>query len=148
VKITAKDAEGVLDDIVLGDDGGGDWIIDPPPLPVERRKVQITPLFRGATPFAWGRGNRAVSFSWTVARDHASADAAGAFMRGHPTKVPINVTLTVDDGAGTDSYTGVIVEVAPVDRFGRATVFRYGIDGAVLAQPLDTDPSAPAPSPS
>jgi hypothetical protein len=135
VKIVAKDAEEVLIDVVLGDDEeAGDFIIDPPPLPSEHRKAQITPLFRGTNPFTWGRGNRSISFRWTVSRNHASADAAGTFLRGHAATVPINVTLVVTDGIGTDTYMGVMTEVTAVGRLGRETVFAYAIDGAVLQE--------------
>ena len=139
MKIVAKDAEEMLPDVVLGDDeGAGDFIIDPPPLPSEKRKVQITELFRAANPFAWGRGNRATSFRWTVSRNHASDDIAGAFARRHAAQVPINVVLTVSEGAFTDVYTGVIPEVTVGERLGRETVFGYAIEGAVL-QPAETD---------
>jgi len=136
VKITAKDAEGVLPDIVLGNDGAEQWIIDPSPLPSERRKGQLTPLFRGAHPFAWARKNGVTSFSWTVSRNHANGDEAGKFSRRHSGDVPANVTLVVEDGGFADSYTGMILDVTAVDRIGRETVFRYTIDGAVLQAPV------------
>ena len=104
MKIVAKDAEGVLADVVLGDDeGAGDFIVDPPPLPAERRRMQVTALFRGVNPFSYGRGNRSMSFRWTVSRNHASADAAGQYMRWHARAVPINVELVVVDGVNTDT---------------------------------------------
>ena len=143
MKITAKDAEGVLADVVLGDDeGAGDFIIDPPPLPAERRRMQVTALFRGVNPFSYGRGNRSMSFRWTVSRNHASADAAGQYMRWHARAVPINVELVVVDGVNTDTYVGVMVEVSAVGRTGRETVFGYTIDGAVL-QAVETEGGNP-----
>ena len=133
MKIVAKDAEGVLADVVLGDDeGAGDFIVDPPPLPAERRRMQVTALFRGVNPFSYGRGNRSVAFRWTVSRNHASADVAGQFMRWHASAVPINVRLVVQDGNYQDTYSGVMVVVAAVGWTGRETVFGYTIDGAVL----------------
>ena len=109
--------------------------------------MQITPLFRGTYPFARGRGNRTISFRWTVSRQHASADTAGTFLRGHAATVPINVTLQVADGANADSYSGVMAEVFGVGRTGRETVFGYAIEGAVLlAQETDSG-GAPPPAP-
>ena len=139
MKIVATDVEGILPPIVLGDDEGAeDWIYDPPPLPIEDRAVQITRLFRGANPFTWGRANRQTSFSWQVARQHASIDAAGAFYRWHASGVPINVSLAVQDGANMDTYIGSIPQVAAVERVGRSTAFKYTIVGAVL-QAASTD---------
>ena len=147
MKIVAKDAEGVLGEVILGnDEGTGDFIIDPPPLPSERRRMQVTPLFRGTNPFSWGRGNRSVAFRWVVSRNHASADVAGQFMRWHASAVPINVRLVVQDGNYQDTYSGVMVEVAAVGRTGRETVFGYTIDGAVLLA-ADTEGGTPGGGP-
>ena len=147
MKITAKDADGVLPDVILGDDeGAGDFIIDPPPLPLERRSVQITPLFRGTHPFSRGRGNRSIAFRWTVSRNHASGEAAGLFMRWHANTVPINVTLVVRDGNYEDRYSGVMAEVAAAGRMGLETVFSYTIDGAVI-QGAAVDGGPPSVSP-
>ena len=104
--------------------------------------MQVTALFRGTNPFSYGRGNRSMSFRWTVSRNHASADAAGQYMRWHARAVPINVELVVVDGVNTDTYVGVMVEVSAVGRTGRETVFGYTIDGAVL-QAVETEGGNP-----
>lgn len=129
MKITVSDADQVLDDIVLGDDAGGDVIIDPQPLPKESRLAQVTQLFRGERPFVTGRGNRTVQFTWTVARDHGNTGAATAFAWTHAAAVPMNAVLMIEEGAIKLGFTGVITEVTPLDQYGCATTFRYGITG-------------------
>jgi hypothetical protein len=135
MKITAHDAEDVLSDIDLGDDDAGDIIIDPIPLPVEQRKVQITPLFRGEHPFVAGRGNRTLAFSWVVSRVHADLATAVAFVWAHAAAVPINVELDVIEGSSTVSYTGVMTEVAAIEQVGVSTLFRYQMQGLVYVPP-------------
>ena len=54
--------------IVLGNDDGGDIIIDPPLMPSTQRPAQIQALARADRQFAVGRGNRLTSFSWRVSR--------------------------------------------------------------------------------
>jgi hypothetical protein len=130
--ITATDTDGVLAAVTLGDHSSGDWIVDPPMLPSERRKVQVTPLFRGAAPFVWGRGNRTISFSWVVSRDHGAVATAAAFAWEHAGLVPINVSLALAEGAETTTYVGVISEVTCLELYGQATLFRYAVEGAVL----------------
>ena len=130
--ITATDLDGVLTAVTLGDHAAGDWIVDPPMVPSEKRKVQVTPLFRGNAPFVIGRGNRTVAFAWVVSRDHGAVATAVAFAWEHAAAVPINVSLALVEGAETVEYHGVISEVTCVELYGQATTFRYAVDGAVL----------------
>ncbi|MGO8678054.1 MAG: hypothetical protein ACLQVX_19600 [Limisphaerales bacterium] len=122
--------------VTLGDDGAGDFIIDPPPIPAEARQVQTEQLALAARVFANGLGNRETSFSWTVARVHASQAAADGFVWGHAATVPMNCSLGINDpdGAAIASFSSaVIVEVACVEQTGVSTKFRYTVQGAVPA---------------
>ena len=118
--------------ITLGDDSAGDYILDPPPLPVERRQFQQEALAFGTRQFAAGRGNAQTSFSWTVARLHADQPSADGFAWGHAAAVPVNCSLVVIDAGGTWSFSSaVITEVAIVDQSGISTRTRYVVQGAV-----------------
>ncbi len=122
--------------MTLGDDGTGDFIVDPPPIPVERRQAQIERLVLEARVFANGVGNAQVSFSWTVARQHGTQGAADAFVWTHAGEVPLNCAVAVNDpdGAAIQSFTSaVIVEVACVEQTGCSSKFRYTVQGAVPA---------------
>ncbi|HXP63248.1 MAG TPA: hypothetical protein VN829_22290 [Dongiaceae bacterium] len=122
--------------VTLGDDAAGAYIIDPPPIPVEKRQVQIEQLVLEARVFAIGLGNRQTSFSWTVARIHADQPTADAFVWGHAAGVPLNCSLAVNDPDGTAVATfssAVIVEVACIEQTGLSTKFRYRVQGAVPA---------------
>ena len=122
--------------VTLGDDSAGDFIIDPPPLPAEKRQVQLEPLALAARVFANGLGNRATSFSWTVARVHANQPTADGFVWGHAATVPMNCSLAVNDPDGTtiaSFSSAVIVEVTCLEQHGISTKFRYTVQGAVPA---------------
>jgi hypothetical protein len=120
--------------VTLGDDSVGDFIIDPPPLPAERRQAQVEQLAMAARVFANGLGNRATSFCWTVARVHADQPTADGFVWGHAAAVPMNCSLAVNDAGGTWNFSSaVIVEVACVEQAGISTKFRYTVQGAVPA---------------
>ncbi len=118
--------------ITLGDDRAGDFVIDPPPLPVERREIQIESLAFAERQFATGRGNRATSFSWVVARRHADQQTADGFVWGHAAAVPLNCAIQIQDAGGTWNFTSaVIVEVAVLEQTGVSTKVRYSVRGAV-----------------
>lgn len=120
--------------VVLGDDSAGAYIVDPPPMPAERRVAQVEALYEANAVFAKGRGNRSVSFFWTVARDHADAITAAAFALNHCKDVPIDCTIDVLNGSTTTSFIqAVIEEVTCVDLTGKSTRFRYSVVGAVPA---------------
>lgn len=120
--------------VTLGDDDSGDYIIDPPPIPVEKRQVQIEQLVLEPRIFANGLGNAETSFSWTVARIHADLPAAVAFVWGHAATVPMNCSVAIEDPDGTaiaSFSSAVIVEVACIEQTGISTKFRYTVQGAV-----------------
>ncbi len=122
--------------VTLGDDDSGDYIIDPPPTPVEKRQVQVEQLALAPRVFANGLGNRETSFSWTVARIHADLPAAVAFVWDHAASVPLNCSLAIDDPDTTlvaSFSSAVIVEVACLEQTGISTKFRYSVQGAVPA---------------
>jgi hypothetical protein len=122
--------------VTLGDDAAGAYIIDPPPVPVEKRQIQIEQLVLEPRAFANGLGNAQTSFSWTVARIHADQPTADAFVWGHAATVPMNCSLAINDPDGTaigNFSTAVIVEVACVEQTGISTKFRYSVQGAVPA---------------
>ena len=54
--------------VTLGDDDSGDYIIDPPPIPVEKRQVQIEQLVLDPafSPMAWAMLKRASLGPWRV----------------------------------------------------------------------------------
>ena len=97
------------------------------------RMAQVTQLFRAERPFVTGRGNRTVTFAWVVARDHGDVGTAAAFVWDHAGQVPMNAVLLIEEGAFKRGFTGVITEVAPVEQFGLATVFRYAVTGVPVA---------------
>lgn len=131
MKIDVTDLESVLSAITLGDDSAGDYIIDPAPLPKEVRSAQVSPISLAGRVFAKGRGNRRVSWSWTVEREHTTATAASQFVFAHPALVPINAGVTVTLPSATVTFTSaVITSVECVKNAGRTTQFRYTIDGA------------------
>jgi hypothetical protein len=139
MKITATDTVGSLGTVTLGDESatatgfvGPDVILDPPPLPVERRQAQIEPIAFGARVFAAGRGNAETSFSWTVQRAHNTQDLAGAFVFEHAALVPLTCSLQVylDDGTEHVYSAGYIVEIACLAWNNISTVFRYSIKAA------------------
>ncbi|MGA2864688.1 MAG: hypothetical protein ABSF95_09390 [Verrucomicrobiota bacterium] len=118
--------------ITLGDDSVGDFIVDPPPLPVERRQLQQEALAFAEREFATGRGNRRTGFSWTVARVHADQATATGFVWGHAAGVPMNCSLEVQEAEGAWSFSSaVIVEVAVIEQSGVSTKVRYTVQGAV-----------------
>jgi hypothetical protein len=124
--------------VTLGDDSVGDYITDPPPLPIERRDLQQEALAFGSRKFATGRGNAETSFSWTVARVHADQPSADGFVWGHALSVPVNCTLSVMDATTTWTFaSAVIVEVACVEQTGISTRFRYTAQGAVPSSPFE-----------
>jgi len=118
--------------VTLGDDSAGDFIVDPPPLPVERRQLQQEALAFADREFATGRGNRSTGFSWTVSRVHADQGTATGFVWGHAAGVPMNCSLEVQEGGETWSFSSaVIVEVAVLEQTGVSTKVRYTVQGAV-----------------
>jgi hypothetical protein len=136
LQITLTDLAGVLEPITLGDDATGDFIIDPPPVPTERRQVQIEQLCLAPRVFANGVGNRQTDFTWTVARQHSSQAVADAFTFTHAASVPLNASIVINDPDGTavaSFSSAVISEVACVERTGISTKFRYAVEGAVPA---------------
>ena len=117
--------------ITLGDDSVGDYIIDPPPMPVERREAQVEDLALADQAFAQGRGNRVTSFSWTVSRQHADLATVAQFVWSHAASVPLNAALTVTQDAGSATFAAaVITEVAIVEVSGLNTKTRYRVTGA------------------
>jgi len=117
--------------LTLGDDSVGDYIIDPPPLPVERRRAQVEDLALADRGFAAGRGNRMTSFSWTVSRQHADLAAVAQFVWGHAATVPVDAAVAVTQDAGTVTFaTAVIAEVGLVEVTGLNTKTRYQVTGA------------------
>jgi hypothetical protein len=122
--------------VTLGDDGAGAYIVDPPPIPVEKRQIQIEQLVLEPRVFANGLGNAQTSFSWTVARIHANQATADTFVWGHAATVPMNCSLAINDPDGTaiaSFSSAVIVEVACIEQTGISTKFRYTVEGAVPA---------------
>lgn len=116
--------------IILGDDAAGDFILEVP-LPQEARSAQVEPLFRSDNPFAEPRGNKLCSFSWSVSRQHASADAAAAFVLTHRASVPKKCSIAILQGATTTTFvSALIVAVEAVSLVGRSTVMRYSVTGA------------------
>ncbi len=117
--------------VTLGDNSVGDFIIDPPPLPVERRQVQEEPLVMADRAWATGRGNRHTSWSWTVARLHADQPTADAFVWTHGPSVPINCSLQITDPGGTWNFSSAVIEeVAIIEQTGVSTKTRYTVRGA------------------
>ena len=118
--------------LTLGDDSVGEYIVDPPPLPVERRRAQVEELALADRVFAIGRGNRATSFSWTVSRQHADLASVVAFVWGHAAAVPVDAAIAVTQDNGTVTFTSaVIAEVGIVEVSGLTTRTRYRVTGAV-----------------
>jgi len=117
--------------LTLGDDSVGDYIIDPPPLPVERRRAQVEELALAERVFAAGRGNRATSFSWTVSRQHADLASVAQFIWSHAASVPVDAAIAVTQDSGTVSFaSAVIAEVSLVEVTGLNTKTRYQVTGA------------------
>jgi hypothetical protein len=136
MQIIATDLAVVLAAITLGDDDAGAYIIDPPPIPVEKRQVQIEALVLEPRAFANGLGNAETSFCWTVARIHADQPTADAFVWGHAASVPMNCSIAINDPDGTaiGSFSSAIIsEVACLEQTGISTKFRYTVQGAVPA---------------
>ena len=54
--------------ITLGDDSAFNYIVDPIPMPQQRREVQVEGLMMGAAVYlaSPGSGNVQTSFNWTV----------------------------------------------------------------------------------
>ena len=120
--------------MTLGDDSSGDFIVDPPPLPVEKRQLQEELLALADRTFATSRGNRSTAFSWTVARWHADQPTADAFLWTHAASVPENCSLQITDAGGAWNFSSaVIIEVAALEQTGVSTRFRYTVQGAVPA---------------
>ena len=131
MKIVATGIDATV--ITLGDDSVGDYIVDPPPMPSERRDVQVEGLAFGDRKFSKGRGNRATSFAWTVCRVHDSGTAACLFAWNHARLVPVDCSLLVDGPVCASYSRAVITEVAVVDITGTNTKIRYTVEGAVPA---------------
>jgi hypothetical protein len=134
MQIILTDLSGVLSPITLGDDAAGAFIIDPPPIPAEKRQVQTEQLALSPRIFANGVGNRATSFSWTVARVHATQGAADTFVWTHAASIPLNASIVLNDpdGAEVASFTSAVVsEVTCTEQSGISTKFRYAVEGAV-----------------
>lgn len=130
MKITVTDTDSVLTAIVLGDDSTGSDYITEPPLPSESRQVQTEPLPWFSYPFVVGRGNRDVSFSWTVARQHSTKGAASDFCKTHAPLVPVNCSLSILEGSTTTTYSRAIMgRVECVEINGVSTRFRYSVTG-------------------
>ena len=120
------------DPLTLGDDSVGDYIVDPPPLPVERRQAQVEELALADAVFVKSRGNRVATFSWTVSRQHASPAAVAQFVWGHAATVPEDVSVQINqDSASVTFSPAVITEVAIVEVAGLNTQTRYRVTGAV-----------------
>jgi len=116
--------------ITLGDDSAGDYIIDPAPMPVERRRAQVEELALAEQVFVAGRGNRETSFSWTVSRQHADLATVAEFVWGHAASVPVDCSLVVTQDAGSVTFaTAVMVEVGIVEITGLNTKTRYRVIG-------------------
>jgi hypothetical protein len=133
MQIIATDLAEVLAPITLGDDAAAAFIIDPPPIPTEKRQVQTEQLVLAPAVFANGLGNRQCSFSWTVARVHASQAAADTFVWTHAASVPLNASLAINDPDGSNIQTfssAVISEVACAEQSGISTKFRYRVEAA------------------
>lgn len=121
--------------VTLGDDDGGDVIVDPPLLPSVRRAVQNVELaFNEGDQYAVGRGNRKRSFAWTVARDHGDPATATAFLHEHEGGVPINCQLDILTEDGSWEYSWAVIAAAAFkEHYGVATTCQYIVEGAVLA---------------
>ena len=124
--------QGGSPEVVLGDDDDGDIIVDPPPMPDTKRRVQSDPLAGGVRERVIGRGNRSTSFSWSVARDHGDAGTADEFVHEHDGQVPVNCQITITEEETVSIYTAAVIsKVSCIEHFGQATVFRYSVEGAV-----------------
>ena len=120
--------------VTLGDDATGDYIVDPQPLPVERRAAQVESLAFAARKVAIGRGNRQTSFSWTVARLHASLAAADTFAWNHAAGVPVNCSLQITVGTTVLTYSSAVIDdVTITEQLGKSTKTRYTVKAAIFA---------------
>lgn len=94
--------------------------------------VQEKRLFRGDEVVTVDRGNKRTRFSFSVKREHASADAAETFMVSHSKAIHGKagaMTILQDDGgaAGTVSAAAVVDYNGSYE--GAQTTFSYEIIG-------------------
>jgi hypothetical protein len=120
--------------ITLGDDSAYNYIVDPVPMPSQRREVQVEGLMMGSAAYVAspGLGNVQTSFTWTVSWQFANLSTACSFVWSHPAAVPINCSIVVtdDSGANTTFSAAVISAVEVVGQSGLNVTVKYSAIGA------------------
>jgi hypothetical protein len=141
MKIIITDLTGVVAALTLGDDSAGNYIVDPPPVPIESRVVQNEPLAFGSRQFSYGRGNALTRFSWSVEWLFATNSAAAQFAWAHSSSVAWNVSIAIEGPPVWATFSSACMsEVAIVEQCGCAVKARYTADGAVPG-PIPIPPS-------
>jgi hypothetical protein len=121
-------------------DSGPDVILDPLPMPKEKRATQIEPLAFGNVPFAAERGNRTVTLQFTVQSFFSTRDKAMAWALGStaspsaadniPPGANYDVLFTSDDGAGASKFgNGATAAIDVVSWVGTNVTVRYVFEG-------------------
>jgi hypothetical protein len=119
-------------------DAGPDVILDPLPLPKEKRAVQIENLSFANVAFAAERGNRTVTLEFHVQSFFTTRDKAMAWVMGTsasaadsvPPGANYDVLFTSDDGASTSKYgNGATSAIDVVSWVGTNVTVRYVFEG-------------------
>ena len=78
----------------------------------------------------FARGNRFWTLPFTVSRQHASPEAAAAFLDTHAAALPDAIDLKIVQGATTTYLAAaVLTSLDPDEPTGRSTVIRYQFTG-------------------
>jgi hypothetical protein len=117
--------------------GAPDVVLDPLPLPSEKRAVQHENLAFGDVAFSAERGNREVSLQFSVQSFFASRDTAMIWVLGPnsaadavPPGANYDLMFTSDDGDSTAIYAnGALAEVEVVSWVGPNCTVRWSFEG-------------------
>jgi hypothetical protein len=107
--------------------------------PTGRQVTDEAQIFRAPSTTVYGRGNKAIAWSFKVWRFFSTLADASAFLFLHLNDLPVNGDILIVCGAPDETprtvrQAGAAVEAVPLINAGRAILVEYQIRGGLFTE--------------